>query len=124
MKTIVKPGHVSQSTMKTSPIHRIPGSLTGIGLIVAILALLLPVLRTHADTGIQAWAQRYPELGTGGRAVAVDQSGNAIVTGSSRHDGIYGYTTIKYSSAGVPLWTNYCYAQQNDERELLAQSVA
>jgi hypothetical protein len=37
----------------------------------------------------------------------VDSSNNVIVTGySDGSDGFCGYATIKYSSAGVPLWTN------------------
>ena len=40
-------------------------------------------------------------------AVAVDSSNNVIVTGNScGSGGNLDYATIKYSSAGVPLWTN------------------
>jgi hypothetical protein len=39
--------------------------------------------------------------------VAVDRSGNVIVSGYANGSGSSGdYATIKYSSAGVPLWTN------------------
>ena len=39
--------------------------------------------------------------------MAVDGSNNVIVTGYSDGGGYnYDYATIKYSSAGVPLWTN------------------
>ena len=39
--------------------------------------------------------------------MAVDGSNNVIVTGSSERGGSdWDYATIKYSSAGVPLWTN------------------
>jgi uncharacterized delta-60 repeat protein len=40
-------------------------------------------------------------------AMAVDGSGNVVVTGSACDaSGISGYATIKYSSTGVPVWTN------------------
>jgi hypothetical protein len=42
-------------------------------------------------------------------AIAVDDSGNVVVTGYSDSNGFNtncDYATIKYSSAGVPLWTN------------------
>ena len=39
--------------------------------------------------------------------MAVDGNNNVIVTGYSSGSGSsYDYATIKYSSAGVPLWTN------------------
>ncbi len=61
--------------------------------------------------GVPLWVNRYN--GTADRndyayAVAVDGSGNVIVTGGSRNGNYFGsdYVTIKYSGAGVPLWTN------------------
>jgi hypothetical protein len=64
----------------------------------------------HVATANEAWVQRYGGHGSrddSPRAVAMDGAGNVIVTGSS-----YGassspdFATIKYSGAGVPLWTN------------------
>jgi hypothetical protein len=67
----------------------------------------------YSSTGVPLWTNRYdgavwwdePE------AIAVDSSGNLVVTGgSARGNAPYGnadFATIKYSSAGVPLWTNY-----------------
>ena len=45
------------------------------------------------------------------RSIALDAANNIIVTGSSRRSRVLygpdsGYVTIKYSSAGTPLWTN------------------
>ncbi|HEX4265338.1 MAG TPA: SBBP repeat-containing protein [Verrucomicrobiae bacterium] len=41
-------------------------------------------------------------------AVALDSAENVYVTGTSiGAGGSYGYTTIKYSNAGVPAWTNF-----------------
>ncbi len=70
-----------------------------------VIFLLLPAL-TRGETAIQAWVQRYSGPGNGddaAYAVAVDGSNNVIVTGQGS---AYNYATIKYSSAGLPLWTN------------------
>ena len=64
-----------------------------------VIFVLLPAL-TRAETAVQAWVQGYS--GSGAAAVAVDGSTNVIVTGSASGY----YATIKYSTAGVPLWTN------------------
>jgi hypothetical protein len=71
--------------------------------------LLLPLL-TRAETPVQAWAQRYNGPANGNDwayAMAVDGSNNVIVTGASTDSGGWRhFATIKYSSVGVPLWTN------------------
>ena len=59
----------------------------------------------YSGAGIALWTNRYNGPGNHNdtsRALAVDASGNAYVTGGSAGD----YATLKYSSAGVPLWTN------------------
>jgi hypothetical protein len=59
----------------------------------------------YSNTGVPLWTNYYdgPENGNDYiRSVAVDGSGNVVVTGNSAG----GATTIKYSGAGVPLWTN------------------
>ncbi len=71
----------------------------GAPLLAAALALLPAV--AHAQGAIEAWVQRHS--GGSGIAVALDPSGNVVVAGSV--SGL-GHLTIKYSSAGVPLWTN------------------
>jgi hypothetical protein len=65
----------------------------------------------YSSGGEPLWTNRYngPSNDTdSARAVAVDGNNDVIVTGSSTGSGTYDfdYTTIKYSSAGVPLWTN------------------
>ena len=51
-------------------------------------------------------------------ALAVDSDGNVIVTGySAKSGGQYDYATIKYSGAGLPLWTNrYDGPGRHDDR--------
>ncbi len=77
-----------------------------------VIFLLVPAL-ARGETAVQAWVQRYDGPGSsyshadGAAAVAVDGSNNVIVTGSSVGSGTGDdFATVKYSSAGVPLWTN------------------
>lgn len=64
----------------------------------------------YSSSGLPLWTNRYNGPGNFNdcaRAMAVDASGNVIVTGwSDSGESGYDYATIKYSSAGVPLWTN------------------
>ena len=64
----------------------------------------------YSSAGVPLWTNRYNGPGNGddyATAVAVDGSNNVIVTGySTGSAGDLDYATIKYSSAGVPLWTN------------------
>jgi uncharacterized delta-60 repeat protein len=74
------------------------------------LILLLPAM-TRGAPAVQAWIQRYdgPMASDDyAYAVTVDGSNNVIVTGWSYnyYGTYYDYATIKYSSAGAPLWTN------------------
>jgi hypothetical protein len=58
----------------------------------------------------EAWVQRYgSEAGSEDIAykVVTDAAGNVIVAGSTDHQtGSADMLVIKYSGAGVPLWTN------------------
>ncbi|MEO5804713.1 MAG: SBBP repeat-containing protein, partial [Verrucomicrobiota bacterium] len=64
----------------------------------------------YSGEGVALWTNRYAGPGNGsdsGRAVAVDGSGNVVVTGRSLGSGSStDYATIAYSGAGVALWTN------------------
>src|SRR2546427_683344 len=75
---------------------------------------LMALSQGAAQPGVVLWTNRYNGLGNGrdqATALAVDGSGNVVVTGSA-YSYVQGelfstdYATIKYSSAGVPLWTN------------------
>ena len=63
----------------------------------------------YSNNGVALWTNRFGEPGGGeAMAIAVDNSGNVIVTGESAVSltGFSDFATIKYSSDGAPLWTN------------------
>ncbi len=75
----------------------------------------------YSSAGIPLWTNRYNGPGNGfdeARGLAVDGSNNIIVLGDSVGNGTgYDYATIKYSSSGVPLWTNrYCGPGNSEDR--------
>ncbi|MEO6694162.1 MAG: dockerin type I domain-containing protein [Ignavibacteria bacterium] len=66
----------------------------------------------YNSAGVQQWASRYnyqsnyPDVPV---AMAVDNSGNVYVTGTSGLGGPYGFTNIiKYNSSGTQQWTARC----------------
>ncbi len=66
----------------------------------------------YSSTGAPVWTNIY-DGGFGDDvpvAVKVDTNGNVFVAGTMVSDtnGHSSYVTIKYSSAGTPLWTNFC----------------
>src|SRR5262249_18396931 len=85
---------------------------------VLVLGLLLSISLpsasgTRAETGVPAWVQRYSHLAGSSdyaNTLVTDNAGNVVVAGSTYGGGITGseMLVIKYSGAGVPLWTNRC----------------
>ena len=66
----------------------------------------------YSEAGIPLWTNRYgvPNDTAQPAALAVDGSGNVFVTGFSTRDSGFAlsdYTTIAYTAAGMPLWTNH-----------------
>jgi hypothetical protein len=62
----------------------------------------------YSNSGVPIWTNRYDGPANSGdlaSAIAVGSDGNVFVTGAS-YDASGDYATIKYSNAGVPLWTN------------------
>jgi len=63
----------------------------------------------YSYNGIPQWTNRYSGPGSStdeALAVAVDISGNAVVSGYTWNGTSYDYLTIKYSNSGTPQWTN------------------
>jgi hypothetical protein len=63
----------------------------------------------YSGAGLPLWTNLYHDTGpiySGAIAAVVDSSHNVIVTGSTSNGTNQDYTTIKYSNAGVPVWTN------------------
>ena len=92
-------GQLTQTSLK---------SFFPFGLMCAVLLGALFAATAHAADGTPVWTNYFNGTGNGddqASVVTVDGSGNVIVTGYSYGSG-YDYATIKYSSAGVPLWTN------------------
>jgi Beta-propeller repeat len=61
------------------------------------------------SAGVPLWTNRYHGIYAANdkaQAIAVGPEGNVYVTGESFGYKYYDYTTIAYSSSGVPLWTN------------------
>jgi hypothetical protein len=86
----------------------------------------------YSSTGVPLWTNRYNGPGNNhdtATALAVDASGDVFVTGRSTGPGIVNepspynyapyldYATIKYSNAGVPLWTNRYDGPGNNQDE-------
>jgi uncharacterized delta-60 repeat protein len=81
----------------------------------------------YSATGAPLWTNRYNGPGNsedGPAAIAVDPSGNVVVAGSSiGTNGFYDYATIKYSNAGVPLWTNRFNGLANSDDTAAALAI-
>jgi hypothetical protein len=83
----------------------------------------------YSSAGAPLWTNRYNGSGNGAsvaRALAVDGSNNVIVTGrsaASPNSYVFDYATVKYSSAGVPLWTNLYNGPGNGDDEAVAVAV-
>jgi hypothetical protein len=69
----------------------------------------------YSGTGVALWTNRYTRPGgvASPSAMAVDSNDNVFVTGYSHDAGIQEYTTVAYSSSGLPLWTSR-YSEPGD----------
>ncbi len=77
--------------------------------------------------GTPAWTNRYNGPGNSSdeaTSLAVDGSGNVIVTGNSYGSGTgYDYATIKYLANGTPAWTNRYNGPGNGNEQAVAMAV-
>ena len=84
----------------------------------------------YSNSGSPLWTNRYDYSAnstTYPSGLAVDRSNNIIVTGPSRTFGggyDFDYATVKFSSAGVPLWTNRYSGNAGSTSASFASGVA
>lgn len=99
---------------------------------VLSLGFILCSVPSFAQLGVPLWTNRYNGFtGPGAHpdeayALATDGGGNVYVTGISRGNGTSNdFATLKYSSAGVPLWTNRYNgpANQDDYANAVAANI-
>ena len=92
--------------------------------IAALVGFFLSLTAVCAQPGTPVWTNRhsgpdslnaFQQIGIP-NPVAVDNSGNVVVTGPSTATSGFGddYVTVKYSGVGVPLWTNRYDGPAND----------
>ena len=80
----------------------------------------------YSSAGVGLWTNRYngPANGDDGAgAMVLDRSNNVIITGSSGTYPNGDYTTVAYSSAGVPRWTNRYNGPGNGDDRAVAVAV-
>jgi hypothetical protein len=80
----------------------------------------------YSSAGLPLWTNHYGQpcgCQDQARAIAVDGNGNVYVTGDSFFGNGYGYATVAYSNAGIPLWTNY-YGPINGADHAVAVKVS
>lgn len=81
----------------------------------------------YSSTGVPLWTNRYngaQKRADMAHSMAVDGDGNVVVTGSSPDASLYGHcVTIKYSGAGVPLWSRTYAASQSQGWKVAVDAV-
>jgi len=82
----------------------------------------------YSNSGAPLWTNIFNGSGNGvdqASSEALDGNGNVYVTGySTAIGGHYVYTTIKYSNAGIPVWTNLFDLAQNNRPSAIAVDKA
>lgn len=78
----------------------------------------------YSSAGNQLWEIRYDGPNNNSIsspcAIAVDPSGNIIVTGNSDSAGMYNYATLKYNSSGIQQWVQLYSGVGNYDAEATA----
>ena len=78
--------------------------------LLSVLAIIVCPHVANSETVAPAWVRQYSQVvdsADQAAKIATDASGNVIVAGTT-DDAVNGedILVIKYSAAGVPLWTN------------------
>lgn len=94
---------------------------------ITAVTLALCLAEAVAQSGVSVWTNRFQRQSGFSedlsRALVVDGSGNVIVTGESWDGTSDDYATIKYSNAGIPLWTNFYRGSVNGSDNAKAVGV-
>jgi uncharacterized delta-60 repeat protein len=81
----------------------------------------------YSGAGVPLWTNKFSGAGNnynGANSIVVDGSSNVFVTGESTGSGSgYDCTTIKYSTAGVPTWTNTYNGSANSSDDGVSLAV-
>ena len=106
--------------MKTKP-------LSCMALKLALALWLTALSAAPAQAAVEAWVRRYSHTADStdyAQKVVTDNAGNVIVAGYT-DDGSTGddFLIIKYSGAGVPLWTNRYNGPGNSGDQAYAVAV-
>src|SRR6266487_2735573 len=105
--------------MNTKPLSQKAQKLT-----MALALWRIALCAAPAQTAVEAWVRRYNGSANAfarANGIAVDSSGNVVVTGySSETTFVQNFATIKYSSTGEPLWTNLYFAPDGAQGSAVA----
>jgi hypothetical protein len=83
----------------------------------------------YSPAGVLLWTNRFDDSAFGNnnpplRGLAVAPDSNVVVAAAcTSSNGFYDYVTIKYSNAGVPLWTNRYNGPGNSDDTLTGMAV-
>ena len=97
-------------------------------LFAAALLLLPGLSAAPAQTAVEAWVRRYSQsvdTYNAAQKVVTDSAGNVIVAGRTTPNGIAvnDFLIIKYSGAGVLLWSNRYNGPANSDDVVSAMAV-
>jgi len=84
----------------------------------------------YSPAGMPLWTNRFDgptNTSTGAAAIAVGSNGTIFVTGTTLSTGTFyssDYTTVAFSEAGIPLWTNRYDGPEHNADQPVAMTVA
>jgi len=98
-----------------------------LSVVIIALTLVLPAMQTPAATPVQTWAKHYsasPGSKNIAKKILTDGAGNVLIAGYSDDGTTLDLVVLKYSSAGLPLWTNRYPGPLSDTNDFPPLSMA